>query len=61
MRQFLLICINIRLKVVYFVGYAVTNFDQNGKYNKLIHNLETFLIQHYEWLFRNQHEKRLFY
>jgi len=51
---------NIRLIVVYFVGHVDTNFAQDGNYNELIYNLETFLILYYERLFRNQHEKYLF-
>lgn len=60
MSQFLIICLNIRLNVVNFVGYVDTNFAHDGHYNKLIHNMETFLIQHYERHFRNRHEKHLF-
>jgi len=41
MCQFLqMIC----LKVVYFVGYVDTNFTQDGNYNKLMYNSETFSI-----------------
>jgi len=60
MHQFLMICLNIRLIMVYFVGYVNTTFARDRNYNKLIYNLETFVIQHYERLFRNQHGKYLF-
>jgi len=60
MCQFLqMIFLNIRLKVVYFVGYIDTNFAQDRNYNELMCNSETFSI-HYERLFRYQHGKHLF-